>query len=162
MKNFRNIQPRAASSDTTESPQRVFLRWRQIYLLFRRHTTITAKSAKSLFDKLGGTKSIEAVVDEFYKRVLADTELKPFFAETNMTWLRMRQVQFLTQALGGPALYKGKGMKEAHAKVTIGQHHFDLVAMHLVGTLKSLSVAQAEIDAVVSAVAPLAKDIVSK
>ena len=114
----------------------------------------TAKSAKSLFDKLGGTKSIEAVVDEFYKRVLADTELKPFFAKTNMTWLRMRQVQFFTQALGGPALYMGKGMKEAHAKVTIGQHH--------VGTLKSLSVAQAEIDAVVSAVAPLAKDIVSK
>src|SRR5258707_15192919 len=34
MKNFRNIQPRAASSDATESPQRVFLRWRQIYLLF--------------------------------------------------------------------------------------------------------------------------------
>jgi truncated hemoglobin YjbI len=55
----------------------------------------SAKSAKSLFDKLGGTKSIEAVVDEFYKRVLADTELKPFFAKTNMTWLRMRQVQFL-------------------------------------------------------------------
>jgi hemoglobin len=122
----------------------------------------SAKSAKSLFDKLGSTKSIEAVVDEFYKRVLADTELKPFFAKTNMTWLRMRQVQFFTQALGGPALYKGKGMKEAHAKMTIGQHHFDLVAMHLVDTLKSLSVAQAEIDAVVSAVAPLAKDIVSK
>jgi hemoglobin len=95
----------------------------------------SAKSAKSLFDKLGGTKSVEAVVDEFYKRVLADTELKPFFAKTNMTWLRMRQVQFLIQALGGPALYKGKGMKEAHAKMTIGQHHFDLVAMHLVDTL---------------------------
>jgi hypothetical protein len=46
--------------------------------------------------------------------------------------------------------------------MTIGQHHFDLVAMQLMGTLKSLSVAQAEIDAVVSAVAPLAKDIVSK
>ena len=114
----------------------------------------SAKSAKSLFDKLGGTKSIEAVVDEFYKRVLADTELRPFFAKTNMTWLRMRQVQFFTQALGGPALYKGKGMKEAHAKMTIGQHHFDLVALHLVDTLKSLSVAQAEIDAFVSAVAP--------
>ena len=42
--------------------------------------SVSAKSAKSLFDKLGGTKSIEAVVDEFYKRVLADTELKPFFA----------------------------------------------------------------------------------
>ena len=122
----------------------------------------SAKSAKSLFDKLGGTKSIEAVVDEFYKRVLADPELKLFFAKTNMTWLRMRQVQFFTQALGGPALYKGKGMKEAHAKMTIGQHHFDLVAMQLMGTLKLLSVAQAEIDAVVSAVAPLAKDIVSK
>src|SRR5580704_283048 len=86
---------------------------------------------------------------------------QPFFPKTNMTWLRMRQVQFFTQALGGAALYKWKGMKEAHAKMTIGQHHFDLVAMHLVDTLKALSVAQAEIDAVVSAVAPLAKDIVS-
>jgi len=37
----------------------------------------SAKSTKSLFDKLGRTKSIEAVVDEFYKRVLADTELNP-------------------------------------------------------------------------------------
>ena len=111
----------------------------------------SAKSAKSLFDRLGGTKSIEAVVDEFYKRVLADTELKPFFAKTNMTWLGMRQVEFFTQALGGPALYKGKGMKEAHAKMTIAQHHFDLVARHLVDTLRSLSVAQAEIHAVVSA-----------
>src|SRR5258708_32795244 len=108
MNNLRNIQARAASSDTTESPQRVFLRWRQIYLLFRRHTTITAKSAKSLFDKLGGTKSIEAVVDEFYKRVLADTELKPFFAKTNMTWLRIRQGPPFTQEPVGPTLAKGK------------------------------------------------------
>ena len=122
----------------------------------------SAISAKSLFDKLGGAKSIEAVVDEFYKRVLANAELKPFFARINMTWLRMRQVQFFTQALGGPALYMGKSMKEAHAKITIGQHHFDRVAMHLVDTLRSFGVAQGEIDAVVSAVAPLAKDIVSR
>jgi hemoglobin len=54
-------------------------------------------NARPLFDKLGSTKSIEAVVDEFYKRVLVDTELKHFFAKTNMTWLRMRQVQFFTK-----------------------------------------------------------------
>ncbi|HEX8817786.1 MAG TPA: group 1 truncated hemoglobin [Terriglobales bacterium] len=121
-----------------------------------------AKPAKSLFEKLGGTKAIEAVVDAFYKRVLADPELKPFFAKTNMNWLRMRQVQFFTQSLGGPAIYKGKDMKAAHVKMAIEHKHFDLVAMHLVNTLKSVGVAQSDIDTVIAAVAPLSKDIVNK
>ena len=53
-------------------------------------------------------------------------------------------------------------MKEAHAKMTIGPHHFDLVAMHLVEASRSFSVAQAEIDAVISVLVPLANDIVPK
>jgi hemoglobin len=121
-----------------------------------------AKPAKTLFEKLGGTKAIEAVVEAFYKRVLADEELKPFFAKTNMNWLKLRQVQFFTQALGGPAIYKGKDMKTSHAKMAIEQKHFDLVAVHLVNTLKSVGVVQSDIDVVIAGVAPLAKDIVTK
>lgn len=118
-------------------------------------------SKESLFTQLGGTKSLEAVVEAFYKRVTADKDLAPFFAKTNMKWLHMRQVQFFTQALGGPAIYKGKDMKAAHAKMKISEQHFQKVAQHLAETLKSFGVGQSHIDQVVQLVAPLKGDIVN-
>jgi truncated hemoglobin YjbI len=115
---------------------------------------------ESLFTQLGGTKSLEAVVEEFYKRVVADKDLSPFFAKTNMQWLKMRQVQFFTQALGGPAIYKGKGMREAHAKMQIADRHFQRVADHLSETLSTFGVSKAHIDQVLQLVAPLKAEIV--
>ncbi|MGE0679652.1 MAG: group 1 truncated hemoglobin [Candidatus Binatia bacterium] len=116
----------------------------------------------SLFERIGGTPAITATVEQFYERVLADPELSPFFVKTKMPWLKIRQVQFFTQALGGPAVYKGRPMKEAHAHLPIEARHFDRVAGHLVATLQSLGVAQSLIDEVVSAVGPLKEDIVNK
>jgi hemoglobin len=124
-------------------------------------TKAGTKQTQSLFEKLGGTKTIEAVVDAFYVRMLADPELKHFFTKTNMKWLKLRQTQFFTQALGGPAIYKGKDMKAAHTKMKIAARDFDLTAGHLVETLKAAGVSRPDIDTIVSAVTPLAKDIVN-
>ena len=121
----------------------------------------TSAAPASLFAKLGGTPTIEAVVEAFYGRVLADPELAPFFANTNMVWQKMRQVQFFTQAMGGPQIYKGKGMREAHKKMQIEARHFHLVAGHLIETLKSFEVSQADITSIVALVAPLESDIVN-
>ncbi len=115
----------------------------------------------SLYDRLGGKKAVAAAVEGFYERVLKDPQLQSFFAKTNMAWLKSRQNQFLTQALGGPADYKGRSMKMAHTGLAIKQSHFDLVAKHLVETLASLKVPQALIDEVVAGVAPLAGEIVN-
>ena len=41
-------------------------------------------SGKSLYDRLGGEVALDAVVDEFYDRVLADEELRPYFADVSM------------------------------------------------------------------------------
>ena len=37
------------------------------------------------------------------------------FESTDMNWLKKSQIAFLTQALGGPAHYKGQDMRSAHA-----------------------------------------------
>jgi methyl-accepting chemotaxis protein len=122
---------------------------------------VALEDSPSLYERLGGKTAITAAVEEFYRRVLADPELRPFFAKTNMKWLKTRQAQFLTQALGGPALYRGQDMKAAHAHLAIEARHFERVAGHLVGTLRSLGVSQPLIDEVVAGVAPLAADIVN-
>lgn len=118
-------------------------------------------NGNSLYERLGGKGAITAAVERFYERVLKDPQLQSFFAKTDMEWLKSRQTQFLTQALGGPADYKGRSMKMAHAGLAIKQSHFDLVAKHLVETLQSLKVPQALIDEVVAGVVPLAGEIVN-
>jgi methyl-accepting chemotaxis protein len=120
-----------------------------------------ARPIATLFERIGGIPAIKATVDLFYEKVLADPDLAPFFSKTNMTWLKGRQNAFFVQALGGPALYKGKDMKSAHAQMSISQADFNAVAGHLVASLAELNVPQPLIDEVVSAVAPLAPDIVS-
>jgi hemoglobin len=120
------------------------------------------ESAGSLFARLGGREAIVATVEQFYERVLVDEELKPFFAHTNMTWLKLRQTQFMVQAFGGPAEYKGKAMKPAHAKMKIEPRHFQRVAQHLWGTLGALKVSKPLIGEVMKAVASLQPDIVTR
>ncbi len=51
---------------------------------------------------------ISEVIDEFYDRVLADPDLKPFFRNTSMDKLRRMQREFFSAALDGPITYSGK------------------------------------------------------
>lgn len=92
--------------------------------------------SKTLFDKFGGSKAIEAVVDTFYNDVMADDELSPFFAETNMKVQRQHQTNFISYVLGGPKKYEGKSMKDSHAHLKISNKDFDKVAFHLTNALK--------------------------
>jgi len=115
----------------------------------------------SIYERLGGAPAIDAAVEAFYERVLADGALRPFFADTNIQWLKARQKQFFGQALGGPEVYQGRPMKSAHGHLPIEQEHFDRVAEHLIQTLKELGVGFDVIQEVVAVVAPLAIDIVN-
>lgn len=115
----------------------------------------------SLYDMIGGEPALTAVVDDFYVRVLADPELAGFFAGANMNKLKGRQVEFFAEALGGPRLYSGPTMRQAHQGRGIGQMHFNLVASHLIDALTAAGVADDQVRSVVSAIAPLADEIVT-
>lgn len=117
--------------------------------------------ATSLFEKLGGKPAIEAVVEEFYNRILVDADLKGFFAGMDMDNQAKQQVNFLTMALGGPNAYEGRPMKEAHEGLGITEQHFNKVAGHLVETLKWAGVCESDINEVVAAVTPLKEAIVT-
>ena len=117
--------------------------------------------AVSVYDHIGGKDSVNVTVDAFYERVLADPILVPFFVDVDMAMLKQQQVDFFSQALGGPEAYRGPDMKTVHAHMAIEQQHFDRVAQHLVATLQSLGVPQEHIDTIVQTVGPLATEIVN-
>jgi hemoglobin len=111
----------------------------------------------SLFDRLGGAAAVDAAVDIFYGKVLADPRISHFFATVNMGRQRAKQKAFLTVAFGGPNNYTGLDMRRAHARMKLTEEHFNAVVENLGNTLKELNVPDALIGEV-AAIATSVKD----
>lgn len=88
---------------------------------------------------------MDAAVDLFYSKVLADERIKDFFKSTNMERQRQKQKAFLTVAFGGPNRYTGKNLRVAHKNMHLTEEHFNAVAQCLQGTLEELGVGADEI-----------------
>lgn len=95
---------------------------------------------KSLYERIGGEPAVDAAVDLFYRKVLADERISQFFETVDMDGQRAKQKAFLTFAFGGPNSYTGKDMRAAHASMKLTEEHFNAVMESLGGTLKDLKV----------------------
>src|SRR5204863_7479908 len=90
----------------------------------------TAAKGKSLYDRIGGKPAITAVVDEFVARVAADNRINHFFAATasnpaQLASFKMKLVDQICEAAGGPCKYQGKDMKTAHQGMGISAADFN-------------------------------------
>ncbi len=101
------------------------------------------ESSKSLYEQIGGEAAVDAAVELFYRKVLADHRINRFFDNTDMEAQAAKQKAFLTMAFGGPANYTGEDMRTGHAKLVkmgLNASHFDAVMEHLGATMQELGV----------------------
>ena len=122
---------------------------------------------KLLYDRLGGKKAITAVVDDFVGRVAADTRINMYFAAAaadpqRMASFKMKLVDQICQASGGPCKYMGKDMKTAHMGMGITGPQFDALVEDLVGALDKFKVGEKEKDDLLGALGPMKPEIVEK
>ncbi len=115
-----------------------------------------------LYDEIGGAAMLRTAVTLFYRRVLADSTLAPWFADVDMTRLRAHQQAFLTAALGGPDLFNGRDMADAHAGRRITGAAFDRLVSHLAEALRDLGAAPAAVAGVGRRLEALRASIVDK
>lgn len=118
--------------------------------------------SESLFDRIGGENAVNAAVDIFYRKVLADDRISEFFDTTDMERQHQKQKAFLTMAFGGPNNYDGKSMRDAHKHMNLNEDHFNAVAENLVATLQSLEVPQPLIDEVVTIALSVKDDVLNR
>lgn len=109
-------------------------------------------NSTTLYDRLGGSHGIRAVVDEFYDKLLADEELGPFFEDANMERLRKTQTDFLSEAAGGPETYDGPPVREAHVEVPFEPAHIDRAIELLEETLASFDIQEEDAERVINAI----------
>src|SRR5690349_21716830 len=122
---------------------------------------------KTLYDRLGGKKAITAVVDEFVGRVAADTRINSFFAATaadpqRLASFKMKLVDQICQAGGGPCKYIGKDMKSAHLGMGISGPQFDALVSDLVGALDKFKLGEKEKGELLGVLGPMKPQIVEK
>jgi len=117
------------------------------------------KQSTSLYQRIGGQPAIDAAVELFYKKVLADKRVNHFFEDVSMKKQRKKQKAFLAAALGGPIPYKGKDLRKAHASLDLKESDFGAIAEHLQATLEELKV-DAKLIGEVMAVVATTKDAV--
>src|SRR5689334_7777811 len=99
----------------------------------------------SLYEQLGGQAAVEAAVDSFYRKVLADDRVSHFFEDTDMERQIAKQKAFLTMAFGGPHNYSGRDMRAAHAPLVqkgLNDEHVNAIIELLGATLRELGVSE--------------------
>jgi len=122
---------------------------------------------KSLYERLGGKKSIAAVVDEFVGRVAADTRINKFFTAAasdpkRLAAFKMKLVDQICEASGGPCKYQGMDMKTAHAGMGITSADFDALVEDLIAALDKFKVGATEKQQLLGALGPMKSAIVTK
>lgn len=120
--------------------------------------------SETLYQRLGGEPAVDAAVDIFYRKVLADDRISEFFDGVDMDQQRAKQKSFLTMVFGGPHDYSGEDMREAHKTLVergLNDGHFNAVAEHLQGALQELNVAPDLVDEVITIAASTHDDVLN-
>ncbi|MFT7665487.1 MAG: hemoglobin [Planctomycetota bacterium] len=115
---------------------------------------------QSIYEKIGGAANVSNVVTDFYERLLADKSVSDYFADVDIPELISHQTNFVSRALGGPEIYEGRDLSQAHAGRGITSAIFATVVQHLKDSLLDAGVSEEDTKVVTELVASLEGQIV--
>ncbi len=117
--------------------------------------------AASLYQRIGGKPALEAAVDLFYEKVLADERVNHFFDDVNMRVQIRKQKEFLAAVLGAPTPWTGKDMRKAHENLDLREEDFAAIAENLQKTLAELGLTENVIGEIMGIVASTKDDVLN-
>jgi hemoglobin len=131
-------------------------------------TMETFKEMDSLYARLGGIMSIAAVVDDFVDRIVMDKTINSnphtvaavTSGKISGAGLKYLFTELLAQTAGGPYMYSGRSMKDAHKDLMISQEEWDSAGVLFKQTLDKFKVGEREQKELFSAIAATHGDIV--
>jgi len=96
---------------------------------------------QSLYEELGGKKTVEKASAILYVNILRDERINGFFENVDIEKQKRKMSAFLTNIFGGPSLYIGKTMRKAHKNVKgLNDEHVDAMMECVSATLKELDI----------------------
>ena len=123
-----------------------------------------AKQGQTLLEVFGGRDGVDALVEEFYRRIEADPEIRPVYPE-DLAPGKAKLKLFFEQWLGGPEVYSEKyghpRLRLRHFPFVIEEKHAGLWLKHMREAMQARGIPDAAIRMVFERLAPLAKHMVN-
>lgn len=120
------------------------------------------KRDDALYRALGEREGIARVVDAVLVRILADARINDKFRATDPVQLTPLLVDQICEAAGGPCVYRGRSMEEAHAGMKLDDAHFAAFVEDLVAGMTDENVPEDTQDALLGALAPMKPRIIGR
>ena len=116
----------------------------------------------ALYHELGETPGITRVVDMFFLRINADARINTLFAHVDHDDLRRLVIEQLCQAAGGPCVYSGRSMEDAHSGLNLSNADFDAFIGDLQAALDEAKVGKAAQRQLLAVLEPMRPQIVGQ
>ncbi|KAI9145192.1 hypothetical protein BKA69DRAFT_1035347 [Paraphysoderma sedebokerense] len=91
-----------------------------------------------LLKMAGGEPVLQKVVDNFYYKIVNDSNIKHYFANITIDRMQHLQFNFLLNFLFNMRSYRGRDMKMAHSRLKISNNDFDAVLHHFTSALEEV------------------------
>lgn len=126
-------------------------------------TTLTlvgcASTQATLYERLGGQSTIDAVVENLLYRIADDTEIVGFFANSNIDLFAESLASQLCDVSDGPCRYEGPPMDRAHQHMGLTDVHFNRVVEYLDAAMQEEGIPLAARNELLGRLAPMYAEI---
>ena len=105
---------------------------------------------ESLYERLGGAYGIAGAVDDLVDRLYhndaanQNPAVQEFHEEGGEAGFKYLVTAWSIEATGGPKVYPGRDMDEAHAELDVSEHDFDIVSTAIRQSLHQVGVPEQE------------------
>ena len=120
-----------------------------------------APSDDRLYQALGQQAGLQALMEDFVPRLLADARIGVFFKETNRDNLVKLLTDQLCQESGGPCVYGGAPMRLAHQDMEITKKDFNALVEVLQISMQARGIPFRVQNALLARLAPMHRDIIT-
>lgn len=121
-----------------------------------------AMADDTLFADMGGQDALAKIANDTADNFLADDRIKGTFDNTNMDRFRKMLAEQFCQVAGGPCIYTGHSMREAHKGLHLTNADFNAVVEDLQKAMDKDGVSFATQNRFLARLAPMQHDIVTR
>ena len=117
--------------------------------------------AAGLFDAFGGKTGLRALMNDFVARLKADPRLAEAFKEANAANLSSQLTDQVCQLAGGPCVYNGPSMKEAHSSMDVTRADFNALVEVLQVSMDARGIPFTRQNQLLALLAPMHRDVIN-
>lgn len=116
----------------------------------------------STFQDFGGHAGLEALMEDFVDRLVADPRTHRFFADIDQVALKQHLVQQFCAVLGGGCIYTGRDMVEAHEAFGIDRSAFNALVEDLQLAMTARGIPFRSQNRLLAVLAPMHREIINR